>query len=401
MAKYLVFIPPHLGHINPTLGIGAELLSRGNSVTWAGISETNPQFFPQGGRFYVPEEFQQYSKDIAAIISRQDECTQNTANKMIKWAFESTWLPIYEIMIKGIRQLIRRENPDIIIHDEGLKAAAIGAYLEKVPYVTSITNMPGLHLPGTALLPDDDIWLGEIMNGILLKNGIPGGTEVFNSPFLNLVYTSKSFADGNRFPGNYSFVGPILEGRQANKSIAPGFFDSIKKPVVYVSTGSLLKEIKEAFYAKAIEAFKDMPVTFLVSVSPDLFDSWPENFIPKTFWPQLQVLPWVDAVVSAGGFNTINESLYFGKPMLVIPLANDQFGNGMLIENKGCGLRLRYRRLTPNLLGTSLNELLNNPVFKAAAQNQSKHLKMAGGVPRAVELIEDIFQSENIYTWQK
>ena len=37
MARFLFVVPPFAGHVNPTIPVAAELVSRGHEVAWAGL----------------------------------------------------------------------------------------------------------------------------------------------------------------------------------------------------------------------------------------------------------------------------------------------------------------------------------------------------------------------------
>jgi MGT family glycosyltransferase len=189
------------------------------------------------------------------------------------------------------------------------------------------------------------------------------------------------------FPDHYQFIGPALEGRAPTAPFDLDLYSNGRK-TVYVSTGSLLKDVQRKFFQKVVSAFADKNVTVLLSCPENLLKTWPDNFYPQLFWPQLEVLKHVDVVVTAGGFNTINESLYFDKPMIVIPLANDQFGNANLIEQHGVGIKLRYRRLTVEQLSVSLDEVLSDMSFYNSARELGRTLRAGGGSQAAASVIE-------------
>ncbi len=390
MATFLFFIPPHFGHINPTLGIGSELLKRGHKVIWVGFRNVENNIFPVGGEYYFPEEFFQESEQVNNILGRQDEAAKNTANRMIRWAFESTWLPFCHLTMKHFPAILERIKPDVIFHDEGLVGAAICAHKMGIPYGTSISSAPGLYFPpAKVLLPEDAEWLSETMTAIKSAYSADSNAEILNSSNVNIIYTAKKFVYGDIFPSNYYFIGPALDGRPEAAQHSLPDLDKAKK-AIYVSTGSLLKDVKQSFYEKVITAFADTDIIVLVTADPELFKSWPSNFIPRSFWPQLEILSKVDLVVTPCGFNTLNETLFFGKPLLAIPMANDQFGNGMLVEQQGCGLRLRFRRLTVQQLKESVTRLLSEEQFTVTAKELSIALKESGGSKKGADLLETL-----------
>lgn len=387
MATFLLVVPPYFGHINPTLGVGAALIARGHKVIWLGLTELSPSLFPAGAEYLVPEEFRALQDQVSIILSRQEVATKHTANRMIKWAFEAIWLPYQELMHSHLPAILARIKPDFIFYDEGLVAVAMAAHRLGIPYATSISSAPGLYYPeANVLLPDDAAWLKATMDNIKREQHISTETEILNSPAANIIYSARDFIKGAAFPGNYYFVGPALVGRPGQDDI-PWHDINFSRNSIYISTGTLLDDVKKDFYLKVINAFANQDITVLISAAPDMFVSWPDNFIARERWPQLDVLARVSAVVSHGGFNTVNESLYFGKPLLIIPMAVDQFGNADLVENSGCGLRLRYKRLTVADLHNAVQRLLTEDQFRLAAETVMQELHAGGGAMRAADVL--------------
>jgi UDP:flavonoid glycosyltransferase YjiC (YdhE family) len=98
----------------------------------------------------------------------------------------------------------------------------------------------------------------------------------------------------------------------------------------------------------------------------------------------------MDVVIYHGGFNTVNETLLHGIPMIIIPMAFDQFHIASLVVNAGCGVRLKYKRLKSEDLKTALQEVLQNPNYKRAARIIGQTLKSAGGTDKAADYLENL-----------
>lgn len=39
MSRFLFVVPPLVGHVNPAVGVAAELAARGHRIAWAGLPE--------------------------------------------------------------------------------------------------------------------------------------------------------------------------------------------------------------------------------------------------------------------------------------------------------------------------------------------------------------------------
>ena len=76
------------------------------------------------------------------------------------------------------------------------------------------------------------------------------------------------------------------------------------------------------------------------------------------FLPQTSILPHMDAVITHGGNNTVTESLYFGKPMVLLPVFWDQYDNAQRMQEQGFGIRLDTYGHAPEELPAAVGQLL-------------------------------------------
>ena len=116
----------------------------------------------------------------------------------------------------------------------------------------------------------------------------------------------------------------------------------------------------------------------------------PENMWGKPSVPQIQVLPIVDLVITHGGNNTVTETFYFGKAMIVMPLFGDQHDNAQRIHEKGFGIRLSPYECTEEELLNAIESLLNNNQLNEELKNISKRIQTDNSIAKLPQLIESL-----------
>jgi MGT family glycosyltransferase len=165
-------------------------------------------------------------------------------------------------------------------------------------------------------------------------------------------------------------------------------------PLIYLSLGSLGSADVDLM-RKLIAELGDTGYRVIVSKGPqhDQFEVAP-NMVGAEFLPQTSILPQVDLVITHGGNNTVTESLYFGKPMVVLPLFWDQYDNAQRVHETGLGVRLDTYGHTPEELTGAVDRLLGDEELKQRLAAISARLQDAPGTERAAELIEQVARVE-------
>jgi hypothetical protein len=111
------------------------------------------------------------------------------------------------------------------------------------------------------------------------------------------------------------------------------------------------------------------------------------------FLPQTRILPEVDLVVTHGGNNTVTESFFFGKPMVVLPLFWDQYDNAQRVHELGYGVRLHTYGHEPDELRGAIDLLLADEMLRQRLSRISARLQADPGTTRAAGLIERVAET--------
>ena len=122
--------------------------------------------------------------------------------------------------------------------------------------------------------------------------------------------------------------------------------------------------------------------------------SLPDNLRVESWIPsQLGVLahPHVRAFVTHGGANGFHESIYYGKPVLVMPAWLDCYAIARRAIDSGVGLAIdRPATVTGDEAATKIMRILTEDSFRQRAEHWAQRLREAGGVARAADLILEL-----------
>lgn len=395
-SKFLFVVPPFFGHVSPTLSVGASLIARGHEVKWFGITPLDSKHIPEGGSYFYPDEdLIPYQEEIARILKRQDDGPACSGPEVMKLALEETYVPFAKMMMPGLTRLTESWMPDVIVNDCITFGGALFAHKHNIPCVTTTPVPPDVMGDTEKSAPKIWEWQQNLIKNLQKEVGIHEEGIYIHSHKLNMVFTSQAFAGFDTVPSHMKFVGPV-KGRPNDAPFDWDKLNASTTPKIFVSLGTLLVDIRKAFFEKIIAAFKDQPVTVIAATPPEIFEEWPDNFIVNSFVPQSAVMQRMDMVICHGGFNTVNDTFRNGLPMLITPIAYDHFHIAKLIEQAGCGISIRYKRLRVEALRETVFELLENPKYRAAAQEVQNTFHLAGGNDKAVELLENFVQEHSI-----
>lgn len=388
-------VPGH-GHVNPTLALVSELNRRGHRVIYYNNTEFEPQIAKSGAEFRPYPDPQPTAEMLAEKA--------NSLPQVSVWVLQQS-----QRLLPWLLEELRHEQPDLIVFDSICLWGMQAAHLQGIPSVSSITTFVAEGVKGMFTLRD---------GMALVKQAIPAlpgiirrrrelvrtyGPEVFPHSQIfpcisstNLVYTSQEFQPETNFiDDSFHFVGPSLGTAVREPADFPWDMLENGRPLIYLSLGTIYHN-KADFYRMAFATFADHPGQFILSAGriTDIaaLGPIPDNFIVRHFVPQLELLPRVDAFITHGGMNSLNEGLYFGVPLVVVPQQIEQTINARQAAKVGAavvlGDRPPYGRIHANELHHALTQVLGDARYKHAAEAVGGSFRQAGGYRRAADIVE-------------
>jgi len=152
--------------------------------------------------------------------------------------------------------------------------------------------------------------------------------------------------------------------------------------IVLMSFGSIAnaslmpKEWKTAL----LEAFRQFPdYHFIMRYDQsDLKNVLPSNVHTFPWLPQQDLMQneKVKALIAHGGYNSMQEAINAGKPIIAIPLFGDQPRNALLIQKLGIGTAIEKAEISTGAIVSALNSVLNDDRYKNAAEQLHKMVLM-------------------------
>jgi MGT family glycosyltransferase len=388
-------VPGH-GHVNPTLALVTELVQRGHHVIYYNNSEFEPQIVKSGAEFRPYPDPQPTAQELA----------QKAANLV----HVTVWLLAQsQRLLPWLLDELRQEQPDLVVFDSICLWGMQASHLLNLPSVASITTFVQEGARGMITLHDGLAIVRQALPTLptvirqrrQLVRTYGAGVFPYSQIFpcisdTNIVYTSREFQPETKFINDtFHFVGPSINTTTRETADFPWHLLQDGRPLIYISLGTVYHN-KTSFYQMAFDLFTNHPGQFVLSAGrmTDLnaLGPIPNNFIVRNFVPQLELLPRVDAFITHGGMNSINEGLYYGVPLIVIPQQMEQTLNARQAAKRGTAIvlgdRPPYGRIQPQQLYRALTQLLNDPSYQQAAANIGQTFRQAGGYQRAADLIE-------------
>ena len=389
MAKIVFFCIPAHGHTNPTLEVVRELVSLGHEVLYYSYNMLKEKIEATGAKFISCDDYNMEEKLSPADSVRMGKDLAFSTKILV-----DTTLALDEMVCEEMEKM----RPDCIVADSMAIWGKCVAMKLGIPFVSSTTTFAfNQH---SAKIMKQSIWqilkmifsMGKIQNDIkrLQAKGYPINNVldiIQNSDSVDtVVYTSPEFQPASEtFSDKYVFVGPSI--RPAVSQI-----EKTHEKLIYISMGTVVNN-NVKFYHDSIKAFANTNYQVIMSVGNlvDMkeFENLPENISVYQNVDQIAVLSKADVFISHCGMNSVNESLYYGVPLVMYPQTPEQGGVANRVEQLKAGIFLKKSNAAN--ICNAVETLLNNEEYRKNAQCISDGFKKCSGAKGAVKKILSVF----------
>lgn len=388
MSKIVFFCIPAHGHINPTLGVVRELISRGHQVFYYSYNMMREKIEATGATFVSCDEYDQEQRLDAKDAVRVGK----------DWAFSTqilvdTTLALDDTVCEHMREL----NPDCIVADSMAVWGKAVALKLGIPFVSSTTTFAFNQYSAKIMKQSLRQMFGMIFSMTKINKNIKRLQEkgypvksvldiIQNDNNTDtIVYTSPEFQPcSETFSDKYVFVGPSIRPIE-------NIFEKKPDKLIYISMGTVINDSTE-FYKKCIEALANKKYQVIMSVGnliniEDL-GAVPYNITISRFVDQIAVLSQADVFLTHCGMNSVNESLYYKVPLVMYPQTSEQDGVATRVEQLGAGIRLKY--VNAKSIKETIENVLHTKSYYEQAAKISEGFHKCTGVKGAADKIEQM-----------
>ncbi|MEU6146173.1 glycosyltransferase [Streptomyces sp. NPDC047081] len=391
MSRFLFVLPPLTGHINPAVGVAAELAARGHECAW--VCPDPGLIHRLAGRSAVVFPCEGPVPGARDGVRPPDI----RGPEALKFLWERFLVPLAEEMAPGVRAAVADFGPDAVVADQQALAGGLVAERLGLPWATSATTSAEF-ADALAGIPKVADWLDGVLRGLRARIGDPAGTaDPRFSPHLVLAFSTPELAAPTRHAERIRWVGPSIGHRPAAAGFPWHRLDP-GRAMVLVTLGTANTDVGARFLGECVRALRERADRVQgVVVDPGGALGAPDDqdkdvlILPSV--PQLALLERAQAVVCHGGHNTVCEALWHGVPLVVAPIRDDQPVVAAQVTAAGAGVRVRFGRVTAPRLGAALDAVLDDPGHRTAADRIRTAFRAAGGSRAAATHLERLATS--------
>jgi UDP:flavonoid glycosyltransferase YjiC (YdhE family) len=393
-----------MGHLNAVLSVGRILAEEGHEVIGLSVNALRDRIEHIGARF-IPF-YGAADLDLRDFAAAYPEFrTMPPGVEMTRFYLERVFADPLVDQNKGVQKAIDEFTPDVIIVDNlflGVLPLLLGPRANRPPIISVGStyllwhrpdNAPcNLGLPPAAKNAYAEIArevdgacikpFGNYINSLLTGGGFPTlSLDIFDAVIqlpdacLQLTVPNFEFPRPD-LPPTVHFTGamPIV----AKQAPIPAWADELdgSRKVVFVTQGTLSNHDFTQLVGPTLSALENNPdLLVVVGAGNRSIDELPKPLPPNaraaSYFPLEWLLPKVDVFVTNGGYNTVNQALKHGIPLVTAGLTEDKADVNARVEWTGAGIDLKTNTPTAEALAKAIRCVLNQPRYRSSAAQLS------------------------------
>lgn len=375
-----------LGHINPTLPLVRSLCEQGVEIFYHSSPERRNVIESTGATF-VNYGYDSYK---AADFNPGKNFVLQT-------------IPATVGLLPFLQAEFEREKPDFIIYDSMAIWGHVIAQIYKVPSFCTVTTFA---LPIELKLQSFKNYGIEIddkniegLSYLKLNYNIELSLHETLGAYgkHNIVFTAEKFNPFIESTPPLFYAGAMMEKR-TNAFLFPlELIQNKNEKIITMALGTiLLNEDPTAieWFQELINAFgNDSNYRLILAVGNEnninSFHNIPTNVHIFSHIPQIEVLKYTDFFITHGGMNSINEALFYGVPLVVIPHSHDQFVNAQRVVDLNLGIKLNKNEISKETFQKSVYELTTNDEIQSNLQNLKDNFQSHTGLKGILAYINE------------
>ncbi|MBN1200770.1 MAG: hypothetical protein JXJ20_02835 [Anaerolineae bacterium] len=381
--RFLFTTQPLVGHFHAMVPLAQAVKDHGHEVAFATgegfcriVKQAGFDCFPCGRNWFS-------SRDTFADLSEWPAIQAAVSHPAIQqiWGFILGFGPQ---MADDLIELMSRWKPDMIVREPVEFGGYVAAELFDVPHASIkwavyITPRHGCVEPLTELR---------------LRHGLPEepGLESFDRYFvLTTMPPSWQFIDPTPPVVSHRFCMPPFD--HSIKRDLPAWVHTLPdQPTIYATLGTTFNQAPDRFQALiaalSTEDFNTI-ITVGESMDPAQFHPLPPHVKIEQYIPQTLILPYCDALIFHGGFNSLHSALWHGLPVVITPLeGGDQRITGQQCVGLGMGVMVEGEPPEPEAVRSAVKAVLDQPSYRQRAQELQREIKALPSLSEAVQRLE-------------
>ena len=384
----------------------AELARRGHKVLWVSEPRIAPHVERAGVPFHAVKCIGWRSQ---AALSRQ-ELSGLTAEERSGLRFRramDAWLTEDQVE-RGTRELMalaREWEPDVIVGEPFVTAAALAAEALQAPYVQ--VGYPAAPLETDGLSDAERLvaqegatrWTRLLETFNLTGANWPGGLSLWpQSPHLHVAFWSREwYSDESEIYTQTQFVGGTPQPARGDP---PPWLDQLPqdKPLVFITLGSTFTDDVNFFVGAARATTLAGAFPIVAFGESELAPGLKEKLAARL--PRCIAVRWVDyahlfprlsAIVHHGGVGTTHAAVVHGVPQVIVPHGGDQGLQAVRADANGVGVHVPPSQANVGRLRQAVETVSRDPGLRLRARHLAESLAALGGVAKAADSIEAVY----------